>query len=66
MLKYCYIFLFTIINCIESKGSFPCPVRHSKINCENMNGCEWIIGQKRPPYWPPWLWVPRDYCRFKK
>lgn len=52
MFRYWLLLLFAIV--IEPKGSFPCPVRGSKRDCESA-GCMWVIGRPRPD----WYYQPR-------
>ena len=62
MIRYGLLLLFAIV--IEPKGSFPCPVRKSKQDCENA-GCVWVIGRPRPDWCPPWLWYSRNRCWYQ-
>ena len=60
-----YLLYLVLITDTYAKGSFPCPVKKNKNDCEKNNECKWVIGYKRPIWYNPLLWVRRDRCKYK-
>ena len=62
MLKYILILISVLVS--ESKGSFPCPIRKTILSCEKA-GCYWEFGNPRSYWYPPWLWVSQNRCKWE-
>ena len=60
MIKYLVYLL--LITDTYAKGSFPCPVKKNRNDCEKNSKCKWITEHKRPIWYNPLILIKYDRC----